>query len=288
MSAIELVRVEANGMIFRGRACGLKDTSKEPVILLHGFPESSAMWQGLMETLGEEGYRCFAPDQRGYSPGARPKDLASYRYENLVSDVSALADILGLEKFHLIGHDWGSVVGWAALGTFPDRIGSWTAMSVPHIEAFASAIASDEDQRRRSRYLGFFMVSEEPERFFRADDYAALRELYASIPPRQVEEYLEMFSEPGAMTAALNWYRSNPSLLKVEKASSFGPVWHPTLMIWGTTDMAVGRVAVEGSKGYMRGRYRLVELDAGHWLVQERPERVREEVLSHLRQEPLS
>lgn len=288
MGGTGLLNVEANGMVFRGRGGNLKDTSAEPVILLHGFPESSAMWEDLLVALCGHGYRFFAPDQRGYSPGARPAALAEYACEKLVSDVGALADALGFERFHLMGHDWGSVVGWAALSMFPDRIGSWTAMSVPHVEAFRSAIANDADQRQRSRYLAFFMLPEEPERFFIADDYAGLRALWATIPKEQVRDYLEIFSEPGALTAALNWYRANPSLLRVDEASRFGPVWHPTLMIWGQTDMAVGRTAVEGSKAYMCGPYNLIELDAGHWLVQEQPERVRGEILRHLKAYPLS
>jgi pimeloyl-ACP methyl ester carboxylesterase len=288
MSGIGISYVEANGMIFRGREGNLRDTSAEAVILLHGFPESSAMWEDLLVALCGHGYRFFAPDQRGYSPGARPAALAEYGYEKLVSDVGALADALGFERFHLIGHDWGSVVGWAALRMFPDRIGSWTAMSVPHVDAFRSAIANDADQRRRSRYLAFFMLPEEPERFFIDNDYAGLRALWALIPDEQVRDYLGIFSEPGALTAALNWYRANPSLLRVDEASRFGPVWHPTLMIWGQTDMAVGRTAVEGSKAYMCGPYNLIELDAGHWLVQEQPERVQGEILSHLKAYPLS
>ena len=282
MSGIEIAHVKANGMIFRGREGKPKDAGAEPVILLHGFPETSAMWEDLLGALLHQGYRCFAPDQRGYSPGARPVTLSGYAYEELVGDVGALADTLGFERFHLIGHDWGSVIGWAALRTFPHRILSWTAMSVPHIDAFRLAVAGDADQRRRSRYLAFFMLPEEPEKLFCADDYAALRALYEPMPDSQVKEYVEILSEPGALTAALNWYRANPSLLKVDEASDFGPVWHSTLLIWGNNDMAVGRAAVESSRAYMRGPFRLVELDAGHWLAQEKPDQVKTEILSHL------
>jgi pimeloyl-ACP methyl ester carboxylesterase len=282
-----ITQVEANGMLFRGRAGNLNAASAEPVMLLHGFPETSAMGEDLIAALADKGYRCFAPDQRGYSRGARPTALSDYAYEKLVSDAIALADVLGFVRFHLVGHDWGSVLGWAALRTCPDRVISWTAMSVPHVDSFRSAIATDADQRRRSRYLSLFMLPEEPEQMLTGNDYAALRELWAAMPDYQLKEYLDILSEPGALTAAINWYRANPTLLKVDKATEFGPVAHPTLLIWGNTDLAVGRVAVEGTLPYMRGPFKLVEMDAGHWLVQEQPERVREEILRHLKANPL-
>ncbi|HWR70515.1 MAG TPA: alpha/beta hydrolase [Dehalococcoidia bacterium] len=280
--------IDANGMVFRARFTGAEGPSGEPVILLHGFPETSIMWAGLMERLGEEGYRCFAPDQRGYSPGARPGTVEDYQYRKLVSDVMAQADALGYARFHLIGHDWGSAIGWVILQLHPDRVRSWTAMSVPHMDAFASAIADDPDQRQRSRYLGFFMLPERPEQGLTADDFAALRSLWSSIPRKQVDEYVGVFSQAGALTAALNWYRANAVLLeKRREGPKFGPVLHPTLLIWGNRDIAVGRVAVERTAQHMKGPYRLVELNAGHWLVQEEPERVHDEILSHLKSNPL-
>lgn len=283
MTQTQIIQVEANGMLFRGREGNLKSSSSEAVVLLHGFPETSAMWETIMTVLCQQGYRCFAPDQRGYSPGARPAALAEYSYESLVSDVGALADVVGFERFHLIGHDWGSVVGWAALRVFPDRVQSWTAMSVPHVDAFRTAIAKDADQQKRSRYMAFFMQAEEPERWFLAEDCAALRALWDPMPEEQVAEYMSVLAKPGALTAALNWYRANPALLEMDEVSKFGPVWHPTLLIWGNADIAVGRKAVENSLAYMRGPFSLVELEAGHWLVQEQPERVRDEILQHLK-----
>ena len=288
MANWQICEIEANGMVFRGRSAGAEGSTAEPVILLHGFPETSIMWAGLMERLGSEGYRCFAPDQRGYSPGARPGSVEDYRYEKLISDVTALADALGYARFHLVGHDWGSAIGWAILHVHPDRISSWTAMSVPHMDAFASAIADDADQRKRSQYMAFFMLPEKPEHSLAADDSAVLRSLWSSIPKDQVEEYLGVFSQPGALTAALNWYRANAVLLeKRREGPRFGSVHHPTLLIWGSQDMAIGRTAVERTAQYMSGPYRLAEMDAGHWLVQEAPERVHDEMLQHLRANPL-
>jgi pimeloyl-ACP methyl ester carboxylesterase len=152
------------------------------------------------------------------------------------------------------------------------------------MDAFASAIADDPDQRKRSQYMTFFMIREKPERSLAADDFAVMRSLWSSIPKEQVDEYLSLFSQPGALTAVLNWYRANAVLLeKRREGPKFCAVQHPTLLIWGNQDIAIGRVAVEQTAQYMKGPYRLVELNAGHWLVQEEAERVHEEILTHLR-----
>jgi len=278
-----VLEIEANGMLFRSRGAGLDNVSGEPVVLLHGFPETSIMWGNLIERLAEEGYRCFAPDQRGYSPNARPKGVENYIYQELASDVVALADVLGFGRFHLVGHDWGSVIGWIVLSLYPKRVQSWTAMSVPHMDAFRSALADDPDQQQRSQYIAFFRMPEQPEKTLTANDLEPLRALWSSIPRDQVEEYITVFSQPGALTAALNWYRANSfDLEQGYQGAIFGPVLHPTLLIWGNQDMAIGRGAVVRAEQYMKGPYRLVELNVGHWLIQEEPDRVRHEILRHL------
>lgn len=284
MGECEIKEIAANGMTFQCRLAGMENPSAEPVILLHGFPETSAMWMDPMAKLADEGYRCFAPDQRGYSPRARPERVEAYTYDLLASDVMALADAVGFQRFHLIGHDWGSIVGWEVIRTNPDRIHSWTAMSVPHVDAFTAAIADDPDQQQRSQYIGLFLQKGLAEDMLGGNDFAGLRAAWASIPANLVEEYLKVFSVPGAVTAGLNWYRANARLLdKRDRKDKFGLFSHPTLVIWGNQDIAVGRAGVEGSAPYMSGPYRVVELNAGHWLIQEDPERVYREILNHLR-----
>jgi len=280
----EIKEIAANGMTFHSRLAGMDSALGEPVILLHGFPETSAMWTDLMAKLADEGYRCFAPDQRGYSPGARPERVEAYTYDLLASDVMALADAVGFQRFHLIGHDWGSIVGWEVIRANPDRVWSWTAMSVPHVDAFTAAIADDPDQQQRSQYIGLFLQKGLAEDMLAGNDFAGLRAAWSSIPANLVEEYLKVFSVPGAVTAGLNWYRANARLLdERDRKDRFGVFSHPTLVIWGNQDIAVGRAGVEGSAPYMRGPYRVVELNVGHWLIQEDPGRVYREILDHLR-----
>jgi len=284
MSERVIREIKANKMVFRCAAAGQNNLAGEPLMLLHGFPETSGMWANLMAQLADEGYRCFAPDQRGYSPGARPDSVEAYTYDELASDVVSLADAVGFQRFHLVGHDWGSIVGWAILQTYPDRIQSWTAMSVPHVDAFRSAIADDPDQQQRSQYLSLFMSVGQAEEVLAGNDFAGLRAAWSSIPDNQVKDYLTVFSQPGALTAALNWYRANARLVDPgDRGDKFGPVSHPTLLLWGDHDIAIGRASVERTAPYMRGPYRLIELKAGHWLAQEEPQRVHDEILEHLR-----
>ena len=283
--AVNLIELSTNGFRFRCRQAGDRG---EPVVLLHGFPETSHMWIPLLERLADEGYRCLAPDQRGYSPAARPEGSDSYRYDRLVGDVLALADAAGFAAFHLIGHDHGAGVGWTAAYRHPERIRSWTALSVPHVAAFGDAIRHDPDQQQRSQYIGFFQQPGAAEQMMSANDFAALRQVWSESPPEQIDEYLSVFREPGALTAALNWYRSSLQIEGEDATSQVGPVSTPTLMIWGNRDMAIGRKSNEDAAKWMTGPYRFVELDAGHWLIQEAGERVTSEILAHLRAHPLT
>ena len=276
--------VAANGMTFRCRVAG---GTGEPVILLHGFPETSHMWVGLLPKLEAAGYRCVAPDQRGYSPGASPEGIGHYRYQDIASDVAAIADACGFDRFHLVGHDWGAGAGWAAVALYPGRIVSWAALSVPHVGAFGAAIRDDPDQQQRSQYITFFQEPGVAEAALSADNYAALRNIWTTSDAEEVAEYLSVFSEPGALTAALNWYRGSRGVDPSDPAVTFGPVSTPTLLIWGNQDQAIGRIGVENAAKFMTGPYRFVELDAGHWLVQEEPERVTSEILAHLRANPI-
>jgi len=275
-----IVQVPANGFNFRARVAGL-DQDGPVVILLHGFPVTSAMWSPLMEPLADAGYRAIAFDQRGYSPGARPEDLSAYGIDNLVSDVLAIADAMGSEQFHLIGHDWGAGVGWSTVLQHPDRILSWSGLSIAHPAAFADALENDPDQQARSGYFTLFSMPLVPETLFTFSNLAVLEGLYGSMPQESKQEYLNAFSEPGALTAALNWYREAGSTL-TNPTEVNNEVDIPTLFIWGNQDTSAGRVAVEGQEKYMRGPYRFLELDADHWLVSSHPDEVVEAVVSHL------
>ena len=147
--------ITVNDFIFNARVGGLSNNG-DPVILLHGFPETSRMWKDLITLLDENNYRVVAPDQRGYSAGARPKGVESYKIDLLAKDIIDIANEFGFEKFHLAGHDWGSAVGWYIASVYPDRLITWTALSVPHMDAFIDATENDKIQKRKSAYISFF------------------------------------------------------------------------------------------------------------------------------------
>lgn len=283
---LQQVELTANGLRFKCRTQGSKG---EPVIMLHGFPETSHMWLPLMAKLSSEGYQCLAPDQRGYSPGARPEGIENYRYAHLSDDVIALADEMGYDKFHLIGHDHGAGVGWTVTHNYPDRVHSWTAMSVPHIAAFGRAIREDKDQSERSQYIGVFQQVGEAEKLLSADNLAPLKAIWDKGSAEQIEEYVNVFSQEGALTGALNWYRGSLSLEEGtnDATQAVGDIATPTLCLWGNEDTAIGRQSTEWAAEYMTGPYRFVEMNVGHWLIQEAEDQVIEEILSHLQANPI-
>ena len=275
-----LVRISANGFEFRARVAGSSDDAPA-VILLHGFPVTSAMWEPMIMPLANAGYRVIAFDQRGYSPGARPDEAGAYAIAELVSDVIAVADAVGVEKFHLIGHDWGSAVGWSTVLSHPDRVVSWTGLSIAHPAAFFDALENDSDQQSRSSYFALFTMPLVPEALFTFNNLVVLRGLYSAMAPLEQAEYQTVFAEPRALTSALNWYRemdesfgANPQLINETST--------PTLFIWGNRDEAVGRTAIQDQKKYMTGVYREIELDADHWLMSTHADEVTRAVLEHL------
>ena len=274
---VEETQMSAGDYTYDVRRAGDGD---EIVILLHGFPETSHMWLPLLEHLAAEGYTALAPDLRGYSPGARPAEAEHYSHSAMAVDILAMADALGRERFHLVGHDHGAGLGWYIAGRHADRLMSWTALSVPHVDAFLQAIATNAEQRQRSGYMQFFRQVGTAEAALAADDFAAMRNIWTESPPEQVDEYLRVLRQPGALTGALNWYRGGFA----EERQPVGQVSVPTLLIWGNQDQAIGRPGVTATPPLMDGPYRLVELDAGHWLIQEAEADVLRETLAHIEQ----
>ena len=248
------------------------------VLLLHGFPESAAEWHPVMPSLAAAGYRAVAPNQRGYSPGARPEGIDAYHIDRLVDDVLGIADALGASEFHLIGHDWGALVAWAVAGAHADRVRTLTIVSVPHPRPFAAARSSDPDQRQRSGYIATFREPDAPEHQFLDNDAAVLRLAVREAGPEIAAEHVRVLTDPGAMTAALNYYRAWG-----EDLDSVGPISVPTLFVWSTDDVALGRVAAEATAEWITGPYRFEALEGiSHWIPEVAPDAVSRLALEHL------
>lgn len=253
--------------------------SVSAVLLLHGFPETRRMWRHQLEALGRAGYRAIAPDQRGYSTGARPAGVERYATDVLVADALSLMDALGAPRFHLVGHDWGGQLAWLIAAGHAERVLSLSVLSRPHPAAFATAMQQDKAQAERSRHHRAFREDDAIQRM-RAANLKPLRDALErqGVPSTDADGYIKALSEPGAIEGAMNWYRAGNIA-----SSSVLPVRTPTLYVWGDQDATVGRMAAELTAKYVTGPYRFAVIEgAGHFVVDQFPERVSELLLEHI------
>ena len=277
MTFDETTPVNVGEMTFDVRLAGPE--GGKPVMLLHGFPETSLSWSTVVPQLVDAGLRVMAPDQRGYSPGARPSDVADYTTDALAGDVVAIADSLGLDAFHLVGHDWGAAVAWVAAAKHGDRLQSLTAVSVPHLAAYGGALRRDPDQQQRASYIALLRQEGKAEHVLLEDDARRLRVMYGdAVPASQAASYLAHLSEPGALTAALNWYRAMQADL-----ASLPVVTVPTTYVWSDQDLAIGRVPAELCGDFVDADFRFVELvGVSHWIPEQAPDALAEAIIARV------
>jgi pimeloyl-ACP methyl ester carboxylesterase len=229
-----------------------------------------------MKALAGAGWRAVAPDQRGYSPAARPDGVDAYRVDRLVGDVLGMADALGAERFHLAGHDWGAIVAWHVAVAAPERLRTLTIVSVPHPAAWARAMTDPtSDQAAKSTYIIGFQEPGAGDAMV-ADDGAGLRFAFqASGLDDDVEEHVRVLTQPGAMEAALNWYRAFDF-----QAGSLGDVEVPTLFVWSTDDIAIAQEGAAWTADHVTGPYRFEVFDGvSHWVPEVAADRLSELLL---------
>ena len=280
--AIEETTVAAGGFRFRARAAGPPDG--ELVMLLHGFPQSSACWTEALETLASAGYRAVAPDQRGYSPGARPEGVEGYRMSALVADAVRIAEALGHRRFHVVGHDWGATVAWSLAATRPERLASLTALSTPHTAAIALALRGPV-QRAKFAYMWLLQTPWIGEMSLTlgggtAGRFVMEQALVASGLPRDLARRdLDALLEVG-VTGPLNWYRA--LRLRGERVP-VDEVSVPTMFVWGSRDVAMSRQAAEATEEFVTGEYHFVDLEgANHWIPDLHWDDIADLVLEHI------
>ena len=267
----------SENLTFKCRVSGMNN-SGDTVILLHGFPETSRMWYKLIKVLDSENFRVIAPDQRGYSPGARPLKIKDYKINALTLDIINIANLFDANRFHLIGHDWGAAVGWVICSMFKKRVISYSALSVPHLDAFSNAISNDEVQKKKSYYIKLFRIRFLPELYFKMFSYSRLRAIWSSINREEIKHYLKVFSQKNALKAALNWYRAT----NLRSTRKIGYIFSPTLMIYGIRDVAIGEKAVNQTARHIKGPYCVKKINSSHWLIQESFDIISKEILNHL------
>lgn len=267
------------GLVFDALAAG--PTDGEPVLLLHGFPQTARCWRHQLAALGATGRRAVALTQRGYSPRARPLPVEAYTMAELVGDVVAVADQLGWDRFHLVGHDWGGAVAWQVAGRHPQRLRTLTVLSTPHPRAFAEALAEpDGDQRQRSFYVDL-LRAEGSEMGLLANDAAGLRLLFAGagMTEDEARPYLQALATVEALGAAVNWYRA----ARLTDVEGLGPIVAPTLYVWSTEDPALGPEAAEATAAAVEGPYRFEVLDGvDHWVPEHAADVVSALLVEHL------
>lgn len=248
------------------------------VVLLHGFPQRAACWDAVAERLHQQGFRTVAPDQRGYSPGARPRGRRAYRMSRLVSDVEALIRAIGAGPVHLVGHDWGAAVAWPTAAQHPDLVRTLTAVSVAHPGAFLRSMLGS--QVLRSWYMGFFQLPWVPERVL-SSPASARRALGASGMRRdELATFRRDIVEYGALAGGLGWYRGLPFS---HPGAAQAKVQVPTLQVWSDQDAALGRRSVELNERFVEGPYSLEVLEGvSHWIPEQAPAALADLVLGHV------
>jgi pimeloyl-ACP methyl ester carboxylesterase len=270
------LQLAANGLRFRCLADGPEEGPL--ALLLHGFPEGAESWCSQLPHLAGAGYLAVAPDLRGYGGSDCPEGEDAYRMTHLVDDVVGLIEALGRERCHLAGHDWGSLVGWSVASHRPDRLLTWSALSVGHPTAFVETIRDDPDQRARSSYVDLFQRRGKAEAVLAEDGHRRLRRMYEvgprpdAIPPAEVETFVRSMARPGRLTAGLNYYRANLGDDEAEGAMAPHPIRTPAQLLWGDQDPACGPASARRTERHVEAEYRLEVLEgAGHWLQFERP-----------------
>jgi pimeloyl-ACP methyl ester carboxylesterase len=249
------------------------------VLLLHGFPDSSYLWRHQVPALVGAGVRVIAPDLRGFGGSDKPQDVEAYRLQHSVADVVAVLDALGIDRAHVVGHDWGAGLAWAVAAFVPDRVERLVAMSVGHPAAQREPTI---EQRQKAWYMLLFQFEGIAEELLQRDDWRLFREWTRGHG--DLDRSLADLSRPGALTAGLNWYRANVHPAReLGHRREFPVVAAPTLGIWSSGDDFLVEGPLLRSAEHVTGPWRYERIEgASHWLQLDAPERVNELLLDHL------
>jgi pimeloyl-ACP methyl ester carboxylesterase len=276
-------RYRTNGITLHGIEAGPEDGPL--VILLHGFPEFWWGWRYQIGPLADEGFRVLVPDQRGYNLSDRPEGRRAYDLDILAKDVIGLADALGRQTFSLVGHDWGGLAAWWTASRYPDRVSKLSILNAPHPNVAGAYMRSHPSQMARSLYVGFFQIPRLPEAMLAANGYRSLKDALrrtsrpGTFSDEDIAAYEKTWSQPGALTAMLNWYRALPFKPDMKDAT----VRAPTLVIWGSKDRFLEKGLAEASLALCeKGTIRWIE-SATHWVQHEEPQAVNAALVEFLR-----
>jgi pimeloyl-ACP methyl ester carboxylesterase len=237
------------------------------VLLLHGFPDSRHLWRHQVPALARAGFRALAPDLRGFGDAPKPTDVASYSLARVTEDVAGILDALGIERVHVVGHDWGAVLAWLFVAGHEDRVASLTALTVGYP---GTSGTRSLEQLEKAWYCFFFQSEGVAEEWLRRDDWSGLRTLLRG--GGDLERYTADLARPGALTAALNWYRANATPASLLSVPDLPPITVPVLGIWADGDAYLTEAHVKNSREKVVGPWKYVRMEgASHWLMLDRP-----------------
>jgi pimeloyl-ACP methyl ester carboxylesterase len=252
------------------------------VVLLHGFPEFWYGWRHQIDGLAAAGFRVVAPDMRGYNLSSKPDGVAAYDLDRLAADVRDLIAERGEERACVAGHDWGGATAWSVAMNHPDAVARLAILNAPHPRRLLDALRRP-DQLARSWYMGAFQLPWLPERLVRADGWRFLRFGFehdarpGAFSRDDIERYVEAWSQPGAITAMINYYRALPRQSPTRAVARIRPVLAPTRVIWGEQDRYLSSALAEPPRDDVPNLDRVVRLpESSHWVQHDEPARVTE------------
>jgi pimeloyl-ACP methyl ester carboxylesterase len=260
------------------------------VLLLHGFPECWYSWRRQIPVLARAGYRVVAVDQRGYNQSDKPRGVEHYQIDRLTGDIKALIHVLGRERAVLVAHDWGGVVAWRFAIDYPEAVDRLVVMNAPHPVVFVKALRSDCAQQRKSWYIFAFQLPWLPEALLALSPMASARFFFRHTTVRRdafsdadLEVMAAALAQPGAAHCMLDWYRA---AFRFRAAGKTRDVEAPTLLIWAEDDVALSTSLASGlERGVRDLRVHFIP-DCGHWVQNEAPDEVNEQLLAFLQERP--
>jgi pimeloyl-ACP methyl ester carboxylesterase len=260
------MNIDVDGVVIHFEVIG----TGRPVVLLHGFPDTGRMWHHQVDALAAAGFSVIVPDLRGYGASGKPTEVEAYSLLFLAGDVVAILDHLGLERAHVVGHDWGSALAWVMASLLPDRVDHLVTLSVGHPLAFRAA---GLPQMEKSWYMLLFQFEGVAERWLSDDSWTNFRQ-WANHP--DIDAVIADLEANGSLTPALSWYRANiPPQAFVDPPLELPPVQAPTMAVWSSGDFALTEEQMTGSREYVSGPWRYERLEGpGHWLQLEAPDEV--------------
>ena len=264
---------------------GPKDGSL--VVLLHGFPEFWYSWRHQIPALAQAGFHVVAPDMRGYNTSDKPKGWRAYDAEEVAGDIAGLIRHFGVERAYVVGHDWGAAIAYTVAMRHPDVVERLAILNVPHTARMLAGLRTFK-QLKKSWYMFFFQIPGLPERLLARDGFSfAKRSLRADSPKafsdEDLERYVEAWSQPGALTGMINYYRAALRQSPFGAQGKLVPIEAPTLVIWGERDRHLGRELAEPEARWVPNARMEWLRDATHWVQHDEPERVNELLIEFLR-----